>query len=178
LSSAIEKLKGRDKVGKIAEYGAGIGGATVGLAAAGTVASVAGASTLLGSTTLASLLGGVFVAATPVGWVLGSAAVVGTAAYGLTKLARSGAKQDVARTELIQRLSDRLDNLKAASANAESDVHEFQQLLAVCLAANLITSAHAERMLAHVESASMPTGVAIQRLKEMALEAGVIAKSK
>ena len=78
--NALLKIKesGRDKIGLFGEaLGFGIG--TVGgIGLAGTVASVAGASTLLGSTTLASILGGVFVTATPVGWVVGAAATAGS----------------------------------------------------------------------------------------------------
>ena len=69
----LEKLKGRDRVGVLSELvGTGVGAAS-GIAASGAIASAAGASTLIGSSTLGSLLGGVLITATPIGWVVGAA---------------------------------------------------------------------------------------------------------
>lgn len=58
MTSAIEKLKGRDKVGVVSEYASTAGGIAAGAVVASKVAAVAGASTLFGSTTLATALGG------------------------------------------------------------------------------------------------------------------------
>ena len=59
VRAALDKLKGRDRVGVMGEGAALLGGAGAGAALAGSAAGMAGATTLLGSTSLASLLGGV-----------------------------------------------------------------------------------------------------------------------
>lgn len=80
---ALEKMKRspRDRLGILGELGVTGMGVTTGIALSGTVAVAAGTATLAGSTTLASLLGGIFVTTTPVGWVVGSAVVCGSLAY-------------------------------------------------------------------------------------------------
>lgn len=173
LNAAIEKLRTRDKVGVSAEVLATAGGAAAGAAAAGTVASVAGASTLLGSSALGSALGGIFVASTPVGWVVGAAVLVGAAGYGLTKLARSGARQDHLRREIVERLVRRLESQDRDSA-AKASLTELTQLVTVALAAGLITDVQGKRMVDLVERGSLDVEVAVRRLKELALSRGAI----
>lgn len=173
LSQAITKLQARDKVGLSAEVLSTAGGAAAGVAVAGTVASAAGAATLLGSTSLASLFGGVFVAATPFGWVIGSAVLAGAAGYGISRMVRSGSNQDRTRTEIIERLSKRLEVLKEDS-KARVSVIELGQLVAVCLATNLITEEQGRRMVDLVEKGVLKPELAIQRLKSLALAEGVI----
>ncbi|HRK40377.1 MAG TPA: hypothetical protein PK347_18530 [Burkholderiaceae bacterium] len=175
VASAIEKLKGRDKVGVVSEYATTAGGIAAGAVLAGKVAAVAGASTLFGSTTLATTLGGLFVVSTPVGWVIGSAALVGTAAYALSRLAASGAKQDVARKELIERLQKRLQELGSSQQKEQSS--ELQALLAIAIASQLITEDYAKRLVDMVEGGSLHVNVATNRLRDLALEAGVINPS-
>lgn len=176
LASAIEKLKGRDKMGVVSEFASTAGGVATGAVIAGKVAAVAGASTLLGSTSLATVLGGLFVVSTPVGWVIGSAALVGTAAYALNKLAGSGAKQDVARRELIERLQKRLQELRSSNTQKEQS-SELQALLAIAIASQLITEDYAKRLVDMVETGSLHVNVATNRLRDLALEAGVINPS-
>ena len=168
LSAAVERLRARDKVGVSTEVLATAGGAAVGAAAAGTVASVAGASTLLGSSVLGSAFGGVFVAATPVGWVLGTAVLVGIAGYGLTKLARSGEQQDRLRQEIVERLISRL-NCPDRDAAAKSQLTELTQLVAVALATGLITDVQGQRMVDLVERGSLEVEIAVRRLKDLTL---------
>lgn len=114
IKNAIGKMRGRDKIGLTGEYLATAGGAAAGVAVAGSIAGAAGATTLLGSTGLAGMLGGVFVTATPVGWVLGSAALLGAAGYGVTKMIRSGSEQERVRREFIERQTERLLELEDA----------------------------------------------------------------
>lgn len=173
VTSAIEKLKGRDKVGVVSEYASTAGGIAAGAVVAGKVAAVAGASTLFGSTTLATALGGLFVVSTPVGWVIGSAALVGTAAYALSRMAASGAKQDVARKELIERLQKRLQELGSSNPQKEQS-SELQTLLAIAIASQLITEEYAKRLVDMVETGSLPLDVATTRLRDLALEAEII----
>ncbi len=176
LKNAITKLGGRDKVGVSAEVMTAAGGAAVGAAAAGTIAGAAGATTLLGSTGLASLFGGVFVAATPVGWVIGSAVIAGAAGYGLMKMARSGAQQDIARKEMIERLTDRLSALQNQD-NGQTQIIELKQLVALTLASELISDDQGRRMIELVENGAMKPALAITRLKSLAIEAGIIEKT-
>ncbi len=177
LKNAIAKLDGRDKLGVAAEVMSVAGGAAAGAAAAGTIAGAAGATTLFGSTGLASLLGGVFTVSTPVGWVIGSAVVAGAAGYGLMKFARSGAKQDVARRELIERLTNRLSNLSSPDDECQTQTKELQHLLALTMALQLISDSQGDRMIALVESGALKPELAISRLKSLARSAGALKQN-
>ncbi|MBV5330379.1 MAG: hypothetical protein JZU65_22565, partial [Chlorobium sp.] len=88
---ALEKMKQnpRDRVGILGELGVTGLGLVAGVAASGAVAVAAGAATLAGSTTLASILGGIFVTTTPVGWIIGTAVAGGALAYSAGQLVRS-----------------------------------------------------------------------------------------
>ena len=171
LSATIEKLDGRDKVGVSAEVLGTAGGAAAGVAAAGTFAGLAGASTILGSSTLGSALGGIFVATTPVGWVVGSAVLAGAAGYGLTKLARSGARQDRLREEIVTRLMRRKQAMNEGSA-AQSNLTDLAQLVAVALAAGTISEAQGLRMVGLVERGTLSVEVAVKRIKALAASEG------
>ena len=166
LNFVIGKLKGKDKVGVAGEALAAVGGAAGGLAAASTLASVAGASTLLGSSSLAGVLGGTLVAATPVGWVIGSAIVAGAAGYGISKLVRSGSHQDQIRAQLIKKMEGRLAALKQDHPK-ESSLEDLHQLLSIVIEKGLISEVQAERMVGLVEKGSLKAEVALQRLKSM-----------
>jgi len=166
LNFVIGKLKGKDKVGVAGEALAAVGGAAGGVAAASTIASIAGASTLLGSSSLAGILGGTLVAATPVGWVIGSAVVAGAAGYGISKLVRSGSHQDQIRAQLIKKMEARLAALNQDSSK-ESPFEELHQLLSVVIEKGLISEVQAERMVGLVEKGSLKAEVALQRLKSM-----------
>ena len=112
IKEAIHKLKRSDKVG-VAGMGLGTGaGVAGGTAAAGVLASAAGATTLLGSTTLGGVLGGVFVAATPIGWVVGCAIAGGALGLGIAKMVKSGGAQDQIREDMIKRFQTKLDTLQ------------------------------------------------------------------
>lgn len=166
LELAIEKLKGKDKVGVLGEVLSGVSGGAAGVAAAGTIASAAGASTLLGSTSLATALGGVFVTATPVGWVIGAAAIAGAVGYGISKLVRSGSKQDQIREQLIKRFEVRITKLRKKGNN---DVHlvEFKQLLSIAIEKNLLTESRTESMVSLIENGSLKIEMGIQRIKSL-----------
>lgn len=173
VENAIAKLDTRDKVGVSAEILTAAGGAAAGAAAAGTIAGAAGATTLLGSTGLASLFGGIFVTTTPIGWVIGSAVIAGAAGYGLMKMARSGAEQDIVRREMIERLTQKLADIQADTED-QSPIGELKRLFALTLATNLISEEQGRRMIDLVERGAMDPSIAAKRLKYLALEAGVI----
>jgi len=111
---ALERMKRspRDRIGILGELGVAGLGVTAGAALSGTIATAAGAATLAGSTTLASILGGVFVTTTPVGWVVGSAMTGGALAYAAVKLVRSGAKCDIRRNINIRELEERIQEMR------------------------------------------------------------------
>lgn len=173
IKSAIEKMQGRDSLGVAGEHLAAAGGAAAGVVAAGSIAGAAGATTLLGSTGLASVLGGVFVTSTPVGWVVGSAALLGAAGYGIAKLIRSGSEQDRLRKEFIERQTQRLLALEAARV-PQAEKIELGQLMALVLAAGILEQDAAGRMVDLVNADSLPASLAIERVKAIALEAGLI----
>jgi hypothetical protein len=172
LRHALDKLKGRDRVGVAGESAAVAGSAAAGAALAGTVAGVAGASTLFGSTTLAGVLGGVFVTATPIGWVLGSAVVAGALGYGAVRLVRSGGKQDNLRAELSGRLNTRLMTLEQRCFSAGGD--ELGPLLSERLEAGFITPEAAQRVITLVEQGRLSPALAVQRIRAISEEAGVL----
>lgn len=112
--SALEKMKRnpRDRVGILGELGVTGLGVAAGVAFSGSIAGIAGAATLAGSTTLASILGGIFVTTTPVGWIVGSALAGGTMAYTAGKLVRSGGKSDTRRKMNISELGQRIQKMR------------------------------------------------------------------
>lgn len=171
---AIDKLSSQDKIGVVGEHLAALGGAAGGIAVAGTVAGAAGATTLLGSSALAGALGGVFVTTTPVGWVIGSAALMGAAGYGIAKMIRSGSAQDQVRKEVRQRLNLRLEAIKAEKI-APDCKSELGQLIALTLEASAITEEAASRLVALVEAGTLKPELALERVKSIALANKLIA---
>lgn len=97
-----------DKVRLLGDTGITIVGAGLGATAAGTVASAVGATSIFGLTTAASWFGVAAVSATPVGWVLGIAAVGGLAAYGVSRLVRDGGLAEGRKQELLQQYHETL----------------------------------------------------------------------
>jgi hypothetical protein len=164
LLKTLDKLQGSDRIGvagKAMSTALATGG---GLAASGTLASVAGASTILGSSTLGSLLGGVFVASTPVGWVIGSAVAAGAVGYALTKLVSNGAKQDVARERHRQVISERLHSLHESK---KTKLDDFREKLDLALKRTLISPDNAQKIFNLVDTGHMPLRVAILRLDKL-----------
>jgi hypothetical protein len=173
---AIDKLSSKDKVGVAGDHLAAIGGAAGGFAVAGTVAGAAGATTLLGSGALGSALGGIFVTTTPVGWVIGSAALMGAAGYGIAKMIRSGSAQDQVRKEIIQRLRQRLEVLNAEKITPDCKT-ELNQLIALTLQASAITEEAACRLVALVEAGTLKPELALERIKSIAVASKLISVS-
>lgn len=173
VKRAIERMQGRDKLGLAGEHLAGAGGTVAGILAAGSIAGAAGATTLLGSTSLAGLLGGVFVTTTPIGWVVGSAVVVGAAGYGIAKMIRSGSEQDRLRKDFIERQTQRLMALESGPASPNEKV-ELSQLIALTLAAEVLEQDTARRMVDLVNAGKLPTSLALERTRAIALANGLI----
>jgi hypothetical protein len=128
---ALEKMKTspRDRIGILGELGVTGIGAAAGAAFSGAAAGAAGAATFAGSSTLASILGGVFITTTPIGWVVGSVAVGAGVGYAISKLVRSGGKADVYRVHSIQELETRIKQLRAESVDGATFEEKFQQVI-------------------------------------------------
>jgi len=166
IKKAISKLQKKDKIGLAGDGMAVVGGAAAGAAASGTIAAAAGASTVLGSTTLGSLLGGTFVAATPVGWVIGSAAAAAAAGYGISRLVRSGSKQDQIRREIVKRLNKRLSSMEGKNINGEY-LEELKSILPVAIEHNLVSESQADRMIQLINDGKLEPELALNRIKSM-----------
>lgn len=133
--NALLKIKesGRDKIGLFGEVlGISIGTAG-GAAVAGTVATFAGAATLLGSSTLGSILGGIFITATPVGWVVGASTVGGVLSYAAIKLIKSGNKSDLTLKLNKLEIIKKIEAFNKASLHSENQDVKFEQIMNMLL---------------------------------------------
>ncbi len=166
LETAIKNLKGKDRVGSAGQILTTIGGAAAGGAAAGSIASVAGVSTLLGSTSLAGALGGIFVVATPVGWVVGCVLAGAATAYGLSKMVKSGGRNDRVREELIAKISKRL-NKESVKNSGSLDMQELQHSLAQAIREGNLSEDDAFRLVSLVESGKLKVDIALLRIKSL-----------
>ncbi|GAB5451611.1 MAG: hypothetical protein Hals2KO_19390 [Halioglobus sp.] len=189
LLEALQRLEASrpDKIGLAGDListGVGVAG---GVAASGTLASAAGMTTIFGSSTLGGALGGVFVATTPVGWVVGAGLAGGALAYGATRLIRSGEASDHSLKSLYSRLKAKLPSRVAAPQSVAGDVpveqyeiededayYDFIARLTVAVDARELKPERAERLLAVVTSGEMKPEEAVQGLASSAtsLESG------
>ena len=173
IKEAIHKLKRPDKVG-VAGMGLGTGaGVAGGTAAAGVLASAAGATTLLGSTTLGSVLGGVFVAATPIGWVVGCAIAGGALGLGIAKMVKSGGAQDQIREDMIKRFQTKLNNLQRSEGKQPS-LSELNAALSAAIKNNSISDDQAERLVKLVTEGKLQAKLALDRLNAISTSAAAI----
>lgn len=163
IVDAIHKLKRPDKVG-VAGMGLGsVSGIAGGTAAAGALASAAGATTLLGSTTLASVLGGVFVAATPIGWIVGCGIAGGALGLGIAKMIKSGGAQDQIREDMIKRFQVKLNTLQR-SEGKQPNIGDLNTALSAAINNNSISNDQAERLVKLVSDGKLQAKVALDRL--------------
>lgn len=164
VKAAIEKLRGTDKLGNASQILTTAGGAAAGASAAGALAATAGASTLLGSTTLASAIGGVLVVSTPVGWVVGCAFIGAATAYGVSKLVRSGGRNDRVREEITERLLNRLKDIKTKKTPTASTIIQLRDHIANAIRNETLTDDQANRMLDLIESGKLSIEIALERI--------------
>jgi transcription initiation factor TFIIIB Brf1 subunit/transcription initiation factor TFIIB len=101
----------------------------LGYAAAPTIAGIFGANTLLGSTFLGSLLGGVFVTTTPIGWVVGSTAAAAVLTYAGLKIFKSGVKNSIKNEMRIQEIKKKIEELEKKANKTNKKEEKFQQLI-------------------------------------------------
>lgn len=172
LIDDLEKMP-EDKVRILGEIGITAVGATLGVAAAGTVAAAAGATTILGSTVLGSTLGGIFVAATPVGWILGSAAAAGAMVFAVSRLIRNGGMSEGKKAELLNRYREeaRFVAAKEEAGNiAESDRTRFIVALRDLIDKDVIAPERAFRFIEQVESGRLPISQAFSLISDLLKE--------
>jgi hypothetical protein len=164
VKAAIDKLRGRDRLGNASQMLTTAGGAAAGASAAGALAATAGASTLLGSTTLASAIGGVLVVSTPVGWVVGCAFIGAATAYGVSKLVRSGGRNDRVREEIIDRLLKRLKDIETKKPPLASTMTQLRDHIAAAIRNETLTNEQANRMLDLIEAGKLSVEIALERI--------------
>ncbi len=166
--SALEKLKGRDNVGVAGEILSSAFSASAGAVSAGALASFAGVGTILGSSTLGTVLGGVFVASTPIGWVIGCAAGAGALGYGLSKLCSSGGAEDIKRNNLSDKIRDKLfKNQKECEKTYNANLILFIEQLQLSIKLDKITINNSERLKQLVLDGKLSVEVAIERLNAL-----------
>jgi len=163
IESALKRLQGKDRIGRVGEVAGVAGGVAAGATAAGSIAGAVGATTLLGSHGLAAAFGGVLVTTTPVGWVIGCAVVGGAAAYGVVKLARSGGHQDALRDRLSKSLTSRLRQFRTSPP--APDEREFQAALDRAIGAEAIGAEDAQQIRTLVLQGKLLPSIASQRLR-------------
>jgi hypothetical protein len=178
---ALEKMKRspRDRLGILGELGATGIGVTAGIAVSGAAAGVAGAATLAGSTTLASVLGGIFVTATPIGWVVGAAAAGGTLAYAATKAIRSGSKAEFLKIRTIREIEERIRSLRVAALNDDSGDKKIAEIITsvqILVANHRLTQEKGTEILAAVEAKQLSVTEAFDLLQALLLENGRMHK--
>jgi hypothetical protein len=178
IAEAIHKLKRPDKIG-VAGMGLGTGaGVAGGTAAAGVLASAAGATTLLGSTTLASALGGIFVAATPIGWIVGCGIAGGALGLGIAKLIKSGGAQDQIREDMIKRFQTKLDTLQRSqrSEGKQCNLGDLKTALSAAMKNNSISEDQAARLVKLVSDGKLQAKVALDRLNAISSTSAAVIK--
>lgn len=170
--NALEKMKksSRDRVGILGELGAtGLGG-VAGAGLAGAAASAAGLATIFGSSTLGSILGGVFLTTTPVGWVVGSVAVGGAVGYGISKLASSGGKSDAIKQMNIQELQERIKTLHNQSQYSNKHDEKMKKVIEgiqLLIKNNKISQDESTALLAGIEKGNITADVVFNTINEI-----------
>jgi hypothetical protein len=175
VKDALEKMKNnpRDRIGILGELGVTGLGVTAGIALSGSIAAAAGGATLAGSTTSASILGGIFVTTTPVGWIVGAALAGGSLAYAASQLVRSGGEFDVRKKITVRELEERIQTMRQ-EANG-STVHNEKMSKIITSIQYLVSNLYIEQdkateLLAAIEKKSISVDEAFELLEAIAKE--------
>jgi hypothetical protein len=177
LLAAIKSLEERpaDRVRILGDLGITAAGVGVGAAAAGTIAGIAGVTSIPVLTTAASWLGASVSLATPVGWVVGAAAATGLAAYGLSRLVRSGGLADGKIQELQVHFRDqlkRVEELERSGSITANDRTQFIKSLRELIEKDAIPPSRAFSLIEVVEKGQMPLSEACKLVSELLSEIG------
>jgi hypothetical protein len=167
------KKNQHDKIRILGDTGITVIGAGLGAAAAGTLASVAGVTSVLGLTTVASWLGVTAVAATPIGWIIGSAAAAGAAAYGVSRIIHGGGLSEGRRLELLQKFREEANNMESKE-RLESitavDRTQFILFMREPIDKNLISPDKAKKLIKFVEEGRIPLSQAYSLIHDLLQE--------
>lgn len=167
---ALDKMKRspKDWVGILGEMGVtGLGG-IAGASIAGVTASAAGVATLFGSSTLASILGGVVVTTTPVGWVIGSIGIGGAVGYGISKLIRSGEKSDTKKEINIQELTKKIGKMKHQNEYINKYDDKVAQIIdgvKLLIVNNMLSQEESNQLLAGIENGTISIDLAFENIQ-------------
>ena len=175
LLNMIDDLKKNphDKIRILGDTGIIVIGAGLGAAAAGTLASVAGVTSVLGLTTVASWLGVTAVAATPVGWIIGSAAAAGAVAYGVSRIIYGGGLAEGRKLELLQKFREEANNMEAKERSesiTSADRTQFILLMREPIDKNVISPENAKKLIKFVEEGRIPLSQAFSLIHDLLQE--------
>ena len=162
-----------DKVRILGDTGITLVGVGLGAAAAGTLASAAGATSIFGLTTAASWFGVAAVVATPVGWIIGTAAVAGAAAYGVSRLIHGGGLAEGRKLELLQQFREKSESLEAkekAGSITEIDKTAFIISTRELIDKDVISPEDAAELINHVEQGRIPISQAYEMIQNLLKE--------
>jgi len=170
--SALEKMKksSRDRIGVLGELGAtGLGG-VAGAGLAGATAGAVGVATIFGSSSLGSILGGIFVTTTPVGWVVGSVAIGGAVGYGISKLVSSGGKSDAIKQMNIRELHEKIKTLQNQSQYAQKSNDKMKKVIEgiqLLIKNNKLSQEESTALLASIEKGNMTIDFVFNTINEI-----------
>jgi len=172
LLKIIDELekKPHDKIRILGDAGITIVGMGLGAAAAGTLASAAGATSIWGLTTVAGWLGVTTVAATPVGWVIGTAAAGGAAAYFISRMIHGGGLSEGRKKELLEEYKKSL-SIIAAKENTgqitDTDRTNFIISIREIIDKNVVSPDEALKLIEEVEKGHIPLSQAFELIKSL-----------
>ena len=159
-----------DKVRILGDAGVTLVGIGLGAAAAGTLATAAGATSIFGVTTVAGWLGVSAVAATPVGWVIGAAALGGAAAYGISRMIHGGGLSEGRKKELLQQYREdarAVEERELAGNITDGDKTRFIISMKELISKDAIPPEMAKVLIEHVENGRIPLTQAFQLIESL-----------
>ena len=172
LLKIIDELekKPQDRVRILGDAGITLVGAGLGVAAASTLAGAAGVTSIWGLTTAASWIGVTAVSATPVGWVIGTAAVAGAAAYGVSRLIHNGGVSEGQKIELLHLYKEQAKAIDAKERSeniTDADKTAFIVSLRGLIETNAIAPEKARLLIEYVEQGRIPISQALIIVKNI-----------
>ncbi|MDP2903376.1 MAG: hypothetical protein Q8N96_09765 [Methylovulum sp.] len=162
-----------DKVRILGDAGITLAGAGLGVAAAGTLASAAGVTSIWGLTTAASWVGVTAVSATPVGWIIGSAAVAGAVVYGVSRFIYDGGLAEERKLELLRKYKEearKIEEKERAGSITDEDRTKFIVSIRELIEKNAIATERAQSLIEYVEQGRIPISQAYLLIQKILVE--------
>jgi hypothetical protein len=172
LLKMIDELENNpeDKASILGDAGITLIGAGLGIAASSIVASTVGATSIFGITTMAGWLGVTAVAATPIGWIIGCATAAGAAAYGVSRLIRSGGLAEGRKKELLQQYKEdakKMEMKENADNIVDSDKTVFIISIRDLIDKDVISPDDAANLIKNVEQGTISISHAYSLLENL-----------